>query len=169
MTHEEQIPDAVNLEHVDLEHVNLEHVNLEHNVLEQLLATPPSGFGCPDCGGSLWQIDSGSVKRYQCHVGHAFLAESLIKTQGEEIERHLWIVLRLLREQVIATRQLAAEARSQKRHAQEIEQLEAQVERSLHQAEQVRQVLLSCGISAVLETGSLPPQSDSSLGESESS
>lgn len=135
-------------------------VDLEQRDLERLLADAPSGLGCPECGGSLWQVNSGGVNRYQCHVGHAFVAESLLKSQGEAIEQHLWIGLRLLREQVIVARQLAAEARLQKRSNQEIEQIEAQAQEALRQAELVRQVLLGSQVDGALVAGSIPPQSE---------
>ncbi len=145
MIPEKQIPDSVDLEHSS----------------EELIASDSfSGLGCPDCGGSLWQLNVGSVKRYQCHVGHAFLAESLIKNQGEAIERHLWSAMRLFREQAILARQLAAQAREQHRSAQEIEQIDAQFRQALRQAETLRQVLLSREISPVLETRANPPRLD---------
>ena len=137
MSHEDPTPDSA---------------NLDGDSLEQLLASrSPAGLSCPDCGGSLWQMNIGDVKRYQCHVGHAFLLESLLKGQGEEIERHLWIVLRLLQEQVVVARQLATEARSQNRPIQEIEQLEVQTQQTLQQIERVRQVLHHNPVSAVLD------------------
>lgn len=135
--------------------------HLEQDALEQMMATnSPAGLGCPDCGGSLWHVNSGGIKRYQCHVGHAFLPESLIKSQGEEVERQLWTALRLLREQAVVAHWLAAEARSQKRPAQEIEQIVAQAEQALHQAETLHQMLLSSSVSPVLETRSESPISD---------
>ena len=31
-----------------------------------------SRFTCPECHGSLWSIEDGSMLRFRCHVGHAF-------------------------------------------------------------------------------------------------
>jgi two-component system chemotaxis response regulator CheB len=36
------------------------------------LRAPPSPFTCPDCGGTLWELNEGSLVRYRCHVGHSF-------------------------------------------------------------------------------------------------
>lgn len=142
MTHEEHIPDSVDLQYSD----------------EALIASGSlSGLSCPDCGGSLWQLNSGNVKRYQCHVGHAFLPESLIKNQSEAIERNLWTTLRMFREQAIVARQLAVEAREQQRSIEEIEQIEAIFQQAQHQAEALRQVLLNFQVSPIPESRSVPP------------
>jgi len=53
---------------------------------------------CPDCGGSLWQIEHGRVLRYRCHTGHAFTADSLLKETQESLEESLWVALRMLEE-----------------------------------------------------------------------
>jgi two-component system chemotaxis response regulator CheB len=31
-----------------------------------------SEFACPDCGGNLWTIENDIIKRYRCHIGHAY-------------------------------------------------------------------------------------------------
>jgi two-component system chemotaxis response regulator CheB len=64
-------------------------------------------FTCPDCGGSLWQVDEGPLLRFQCHVGHAFGPEALISLKSEELEAALWTCVRLLTEKATLTRQLA--------------------------------------------------------------
>lgn len=150
MTHEERIPDSVDLEYSD----------------EALIASDSlSGLSCPDCGGSLWQLNSGQVRRYQCHVGHAFLSESLIKDQSEAIERNLWTAMRIFREQAIVARQLVAEAREQQRSIQEIEQIEAILQQAVHQAEALRHVLLDFRVSPIPETRTVPPLPTQPLSE----
>jgi two-component system chemotaxis response regulator CheB len=63
---------------------------------EQLGHTVP--LTCPDCGGSLWQIEHGRVLRYRCHTGHAFTADSLLKQSQESLEESLWVALRMMEE-----------------------------------------------------------------------
>ena len=43
-------------------------------------------FTCPECGGSLWQVDEPDLLRFRCHVGHAYNAEVLLSEQGEALE-----------------------------------------------------------------------------------
>jgi two-component system chemotaxis response regulator CheB len=58
----------------------------------------PSPFVCPECGGHLREIESDDVRRYRCHVGHAFSAEVLEQSQGQAVEDALWIAMRTLEE-----------------------------------------------------------------------
>jgi two-component system, chemotaxis family, protein-glutamate methylesterase/glutaminase len=68
-------------------------------------------LSCPDCGGSLWEIDDGGGLRYRCHVGHAYDAHLLLNGQSEIIERALWSALRAHRERSAVLLRLAEAAR----------------------------------------------------------
>ena len=54
----------------------------------------PSTFVCPDCRGSLWEVEGTLPPRYRCHTGHAFSLRSLQQTQSEETEAALWGAIR---------------------------------------------------------------------------
>src|SRR5262245_34861077 len=56
----------------------------------------PSAFGCPECGGVLWEIDDAQLLRFRCRVGHAYSADSLVVEQTEGVEDALWAALRAL-------------------------------------------------------------------------
>ena len=53
---------------------------------------------CPDCGGSLWELNQGKVLRYRCHTGHAFTAEALLRDSQHSLEETLWVALRMMEE-----------------------------------------------------------------------
>jgi two-component system chemotaxis response regulator CheB len=67
----------------------------------------PSGFGCPDCGGALWQIRDGDLIRFRCRVGHAWTSDGLIERQDAALEAALWSALRALEESVALSDQMA--------------------------------------------------------------
>lgn len=64
-------------------------------------------YTCPDCGGVLWQVETGPRGRFRCHVGHAYAPEVLLDQKSEELEAALWSCVRLLREKATLTRQTA--------------------------------------------------------------
>jgi len=45
----------------------------------------PSVYACPDCGGTLWELQDGDLLRFRCRTGHAFSAESLLSVQAEAL------------------------------------------------------------------------------------
>lgn len=70
-----------------------------------------SSLTCPDCGGSLWELNEQQPLRYRCHTGHAFSARSLEDAQAEAAEQSLWSGVRALQEREILLRRLAAVSR----------------------------------------------------------
>lgn len=68
---------------------------------------PPSGFTCPDCNGSLADVEKGG---YRCQVGHAWTAEALLQARDHEVENALWIAVRSLQEKAKLSRRLADNA-----------------------------------------------------------
>jgi len=71
------------------------------------LPDPPSTFVCPECGGTLWGVDEGGLKRYRCHTGHGFTVDTLLAAQNGKLEHALWSAVRVLMERAALHRQMA--------------------------------------------------------------
>jgi two-component system, chemotaxis family, protein-glutamate methylesterase/glutaminase len=82
--------------------------------LEEMLEDfgPPSGLTCPDCGGSLWEIEDGKLMRYRCHVGHQFTPDGLDSEQSDAVEGALWSAVRVLEEHADLRRRMARRAKA---------------------------------------------------------
>lgn len=68
-------------------------------------------YVCPDCGGTLWQVNAGTFPRFRCHIGHVYGAEDLLEGYTTDLEQSLWRVVRTLQDKANLARQLAAQAR----------------------------------------------------------
>lgn len=58
----------------------------------------PSVYACPECHGTLWEIQEGQLVRYRCRTGHAYTGRSLLTEQMESKEAAMWSLLRGLEE-----------------------------------------------------------------------
>ena len=74
-------------------------------------APVPSVFGCPDCGGVLWEERAGDLVRFECRVGHGFSPAELMQVHEDAFEDALWAALRNLEEQSELARRLAERSR----------------------------------------------------------
>jgi two-component system, chemotaxis family, protein-glutamate methylesterase/glutaminase len=97
--------------------------------LEERAEGDPSGLTCPDCGGSLWQREEGSLVRFACRTGHAFSPESLMQEQSKALETALWSALRGLEERADLFRRMARRAGPRPGTAQRFESRARAVER----------------------------------------
>jgi two-component system chemotaxis response regulator CheB len=92
--------------------VETSYAMLDRDVIER--SGPPgrpSAFGCPACGGVLWEIDDGDLLRYRCRVGHAYTAEDALTGQSEGLDNALWVALRALLERADMCGRIAERAR----------------------------------------------------------
>jgi two-component system, chemotaxis family, protein-glutamate methylesterase/glutaminase len=65
-------------------------------------------FTCPECNGSLWEIEEGKHVHFRCHVGHAYTGDSLESAQSMAVEQSLWSALRALKESAALDERLAS-------------------------------------------------------------
>jgi two-component system, chemotaxis family, protein-glutamate methylesterase/glutaminase len=72
----------------------------------RLLNGPPTTLTCPECGGTLWEIEKDGQWRYVCHVGHAFTLASFSEEQGRDLENTLWCAVRSLEERADVHRRI---------------------------------------------------------------
>jgi two-component system, chemotaxis family, protein-glutamate methylesterase/glutaminase len=57
-----------------------------------------SSYVCPNCGGALWEHDSGGLLRFQCRTGHTYSPESLVDVNALALDDALWGAYRALLE-----------------------------------------------------------------------
>jgi two-component system, chemotaxis family, protein-glutamate methylesterase/glutaminase len=98
-----KVPDRVNME-----------ANLAKNEASPADTVPklgePSAYTCPECHGTLFEIQNGEILRFRCRVGHAYTAESLIADHNESVEIAMWVALRTLEESAALSEQMAQRA-----------------------------------------------------------
>jgi two-component system, chemotaxis family, protein-glutamate methylesterase/glutaminase len=104
----------------------------------------PSGFGCPDCAGALFQLEEGNLVRYRCRVGHAWSADSLLARQAVDLEGALWVALRSLEEKAALNAKLGERANGQG-HDRTAARFNENVQEALGAAELVRQLITTIG------------------------
>lgn len=89
--------------------MQLEHrIALGSGSVEASLVAPlgeHSGFVCPDCSGSLMDIEGSG---FRCRLGHAWTDEALVRARDVEVRVAMSIALRSLEEKSTLCRKLAA-------------------------------------------------------------
>jgi two-component system, chemotaxis family, protein-glutamate methylesterase/glutaminase len=99
-------------------------------------------YVCPECGGTLWQVNAGQLTQFRCHVGHVYSGENLLAGYTEEAEHALWYAVRTLTDKANLTRQLAADAR-QRGNNEVAARYERQAQKDSDQAAVLEQIIAS--------------------------
>jgi two-component system chemotaxis response regulator CheB len=113
-----------------------------------------STYSCPECGGTLWQVDEEGMVRFRCHVGHAYNGETLLAEQTECLEAALWTAVRTFKEKSVLGRQLAAAERA-RGNAAAAARFAEQADQAHEYGELIQKYVLTA-------TGGKPPAQDSS-------
>lgn len=66
---------------------------------------------CPECGGSLAQVDLPQISYFRCHVGHHYGPQTLAAAQADTTESKLWSAVAALEEQANFSNYLVDAAR----------------------------------------------------------
>jgi two-component system, chemotaxis family, protein-glutamate methylesterase/glutaminase len=102
----------------------------------------PAGFGCPDCGGALWDLEEEGMVRFRCRVGHGWSADSLIAEQNVALESALWTALRALEERAALSQRMLEHAEKGQR-ATALGRYRDQLVEARQAAGLIREVLLA--------------------------
>jgi two-component system chemotaxis response regulator CheB len=76
----------------------------------------PSVFSCPECHGTLWEVEDNGLLRFRCRVGHVYSPDSMMAAQTDEVDRTLWTALRTLEERAALAHRLAERGRMREHH-----------------------------------------------------
>jgi two-component system chemotaxis response regulator CheB len=108
-------------------------------------------FSCPDCGGTLWETQTGGTMSYRCRVGHAYTVNSLVARHGETIEHSLWVAYRALEERAAMSRRVSRRLADRGR-LESAERFERQAEVAERHADRLKSVIDEFGTGAAETT-----------------
>jgi two-component system chemotaxis response regulator CheB len=69
-----------------------------------------SGFSCPECEGSLWNVSVGELMEYRCQIGHRYSPDSLLFHMSERGDQIAQAALRSLEQQAVLAELLTERA-----------------------------------------------------------
>jgi two-component system chemotaxis response regulator CheB len=117
---------------------------MDRQALESDRAGVPAGYSCPECQGTLWEVNEGKVTRFRCRVGHAYSIETLLAEQGSSMDAALWAAYRALEERAALTERMAERMR-ERGQLSLYERYREQTAEARSRAELIRRVLMIGG------------------------
>jgi two-component system chemotaxis response regulator CheB len=95
-------------EEIEIESKIAEHQMNTKELLENVEAIGTRTiYTCPECNGSIWQVDNSEPLRFRCHTGHSFTADTFLAEQTQNLEKALWSATRIMEEKVMFLRQMS--------------------------------------------------------------
>jgi two-component system chemotaxis response regulator CheB len=116
-------------------------------------AGSPSPYTCPECHGTLFQVESELVPRYRCRIGHAYSQKSLEAEQAATVETALWTAIRSLEERAALLYDLAARMRRREIESSAV-RMENQAAEAERGADQIRDLIRRGSLSVLDHDGS---------------
>lgn len=130
-----EVPDDVQLE--------LRMLMGEVNGLHELSrAGPPVAMTCPECGGPLWELRDGRLRRFRCHTGHVYGEGTLLSAQSLQVEQALWAAIKGLDQRSQMLENLARDEQARNLRANQL-RFEREASRLREHAQVLRDVLVS--------------------------
>jgi two-component system chemotaxis response regulator CheB len=106
-------------------------------------------YGCPECGGALWELTEGRLRRFRCHSGHAYTEDTLIQSMSHSLEETLWVALRILEERRAILQTVSEQERGRGKSRWASAQEERAEEMKVH-IDRIREILLPREVPAEL-------------------
>lgn len=103
-----------------------------------------SVYTCPECNGSLWEVQNGEVSRYECRVGHSYTLQALVEDNAETLERAMWVALRTIEESISLAKRMSKRARERGHNGVAL-RWEDQARSKAEDARVLREILLRTG------------------------
>lgn len=99
-------------------------------------------YTCPECNGTLWEIEEHGVAKLRCRVGHSYTEDAYRYEKAVSLEAALWTAVTALVEKADFSRRLASRLRSGG-HDISAERYEREGENAHRQSELVREAVLA--------------------------
>jgi two-component system chemotaxis response regulator CheB len=99
-----------------------------------------STFTCPECHGTLWEMNEQGALRFRCHVGHAYTGETLLSQQSDGLEDALWAAARAFEENATLSERMADRSRS-RGHEEVAMRFQNRVETARRRGQEIRALI----------------------------
>jgi two-component system chemotaxis response regulator CheB len=101
-----------------------------------------TAFTCPECHGTLWEVEEGGLVKLRCRVGHAYTEDGYSREKAVTLEAALWTALTALVERADFLTRLARRFR-RSGHELSAKRYDDQAAGLLEHAETLRTALMS--------------------------
>jgi two-component system chemotaxis response regulator CheB len=113
-------------------------------------------YGCPECGGVLWELHDGEMLRFRCRVGHGYTSEGLLSEQAEQLDVALWSAYRTLQENASLAKRLSERAKKNASSKHLIERFEQRERDAMDRADTIKKLLQSGKMTEPVDTAKVP-------------